>query len=401
MTTPLSEDDALTLDVGAVAHGGICVARHNGQVIFVRGALPGETVVARVTEAPEHGRFARADTTEVVVASPHRVTPPCQYAGDCGGCDWQFVDLAEQRHLKADVIREQLARLAGETPDRWADLRVEEVPGGTDGLGWRTRMRFAVDPSGRAGLRAARSHRVVAIDRCLIAAEGIDALGITHAEWPKASEVLAVAPSIGSAIALTDPRPGEARVTESAAGRTFTFDATAFWQVHPGAADTLVCAVLEALEPRPGDHVIDLYSGVGLFAGAVASPIGAGGRVDAVEADAVAIQGAKRSLHDLVNVHLHEARVDQWLRTTPLRRCDLVILDPPRSGAKKAIIDRIARLRPRAIAYVACDPAALGRDIALAKALAWRLASLRAFDLFPMTHHVECVAVLRPDTVGS
>lgn len=210
--------------------------------------------------------------------------------------------------------------------------------------------------------------------------------------------MLAVAAARTAAIALPDPRPGEARVEEDAAGRTWTFDATAFWQVHPGAADTLVAAVLELLAPRPGDHAIDLYAGVGLFAGALAEPVGPGGRIDAVESDPTAIAGAKRSLHDVATVHLHEDRVDRWLRQTRLRRCDLIVLDPPRAGAKKQVMERMIGLKPRAIAYVACDPAALARDIATAKALGWQLSALQAFDLFPMTHHVECVALLQPDS---
>ena len=390
---------SLTLDIGPVAHGGVCVARHDGQVVFVRGTLPGERVIAEVTDAPAHGRFVRADTVEVVSASSYRVAPPCRYAGECGGCDWQHVRLDEQRHLKASVIREQLTRLGGEPAERWADLRVEEVPGDADGLRWRTRMRYAVDDQGRAGLRAARSHRLVHIDTCLIAASAIDDLGITRGSWPEVTDVLAVAPADARAIALPDPRPGDARVEEHAAGRTWIVDATAFWQVHPSAADTLATAVLELLQPRPGEHAVDLYSGVGLFAGTIADRVGPGGRVDAVESDPTAIAGARRSLHDLTTVHLHEAPVERWLRQTRLRRCDLVILDPPRAGARRAVMEAAIALTPRAIAYVACDPAALGRDIGIAKALGWKLAELRAFDLFPMTHHVECVALLEPASV--
>ncbi|TEX51498.1 MAG: hypothetical protein B7C55_05240 [Actinomycetales bacterium mxb001] len=401
MTSPENDGPLLRLDIGNVAHGGFCVARHDGQVVFVRGALPGEVVMAQVTEAPAHGRFLRADAVEVITPSPHRVAPPCRYAGDCGGCDWQFVAVSEQRRLKAAVVREQLTRLGGEPAERWAGLEVEAVPGDVDGLAWRTRMRFAVDDRGRLGLRAARSHRIVEIDQCLIASAGIDGLGLTRQEWVDASEVLAVSPSEGHPIALPDPRPGEARVREIAAGRTWTFDATAFWQVHPGAADTLSHAVLDLLAPRPGEHAIDLYAGVGLFAGALAEPLGPGGRIDAVESDTTAVAGARRSLHDVPTVHLHEARVDQWLRQTGLRRCDLVVLDPPRVGAKKDVMQGIVKLRPRAIAYVACDPAALGRDIAIAKSLGWELSAIRAFDLFPMTHHVECVALLTPASVGS
>lgn len=399
MSTLCRPGDRLTIDITAVAHGGECIGRHEGQVVFVRGTLPGERVTVEVTEAPRHGRFLRADTREVLVASPQRVTPPCRYAGTCGGCDWQHVDLATQRDLKAQVVREQLTRIGGEPADRWESLRVERVPGDDEGLRWRTRVRFAVDSEGRAGLRPARSHAVLPIDECLIAAPAITALDVTGTTWPQASEVLAVAPNDGPAVALPDSRPGKARINERAVGRTWTLDATAFWQVHPGAPDTLARTVLELMQPRGGEHALDLYAGVGLFAGALIEPLGPGGRIDAVESDEVAARGARRSFHGEQTVHLHEARVDTWLRSTGLRRCDLVVLDPPRSGAGADVMRRMMAMRPRAIAYVACDPASLARDVGIARQAGWHLEAIRAFDLFPMTHHVECVALLTPDTV--
>lgn len=393
--TPLVAGEVMTVDVGSVAHGGVCVARHDGRVIFVRHALPGERVRVRVTDAPDHGRFARAEMVEVLLASPHRVPPPCPYAAACGGCDWQHVDLAEQRRLKAAVVAEQFRRLAKID----VDPVVEGVPGDHDGLGWRTRMRFAVDAEGCAGLHGHRSHDVVPLTDCLIAHDAIRATDVLAQAWPGAAEVLAVAPSVGEPVVLPDPRPRDAQVIEQAAGRTWRLDATAFWQVHPGAATALVGAVRSALEPRPGDHVVDLYAGAGLFAGALADALGPGGRVDAVEADEVAIRSARRSLHDAPTIHLHHMRVDTWLTASGLRRCDLVVLDPPRSGAGAAVLKRLVRLRPRAIAYVACDPAGLARDVSILAELGWHLQGLRAFDLFPMTHHVECVAHLRPATV--
>lgn len=386
----------IDLDITGMAHGGEAVGRHGGRVVFVRGTLPGERVRATITSAPGHGRFLRAIATEVLEGTAGRVTPPCRYAGRCGGCDWQHIDVHVQRRLKADVVRDQLTRLGGEPADRWSELVVERVPGETpQGLHWRTRMRYAVDDAGRPGLRGYHSHEVVPIEECLIAVRDIGSAEVLTREWLGARELLAVKPG-GQPVVLPDPRPGAARVSEVAAGREWTFDATAFWQVHVGAAQVLVDSVLSALTPRPGEHLLDLYSGVGLFAGAIAPLLGAGGRVDAVEADEVAGRGARRSLHDEVTVHLHLDRVDQWLRTSGLRRCDLVVLDPPRSGAGREVMERICRLRPRAIAYVACDPAALARDIATAKTAGWHLADVRALDLFPMTHHVECVALLVP-----
>lgn len=387
--------ERIGLDITSMAHGGEAVGRHEGRVVFVRDALPGESVIAEITAVPAHGRFMRARAVDIVAASPDRVRPPCRYADRCGGCDWQHIALPAQRRIKATVVAEQLTRIGGEPADRWSHLEVEALEGDTDGLRWRTRMRYAVDPAGRPGLRAHHTHDVVAVTECLIASPAIGGAEVLDRPWPGAREVLGVQPD-GSAVLLPDPVAGQARVTQHAAGREWTFDATAFWQVHPGAADALVGAVQSLLQPKPGDHLVDLYAGVGLFAGAYAEVVGPGGRIDAVEADETAIKGARRSLHDLPTVHIHHDRVDRWLKRGPLRHCDLVVLDPPRTGAGQEVMQRIAALRPRAIAYVACDPAALARDVATARQMGWDMTALRAFDLFPMTHHVECVALLEP-----
>ena len=397
--TGLQVGDEVEVEITTVAHGGVCVGRHEGQVLFVRWAIPGERVHVVVTDAPGHARFVRAEVIDVVQASVDRVSPPCAYASSCGGCDWQHVALDAQRRMKAAVVREQLTRLGGEEADRWADLQVEPVAGDDEGLGWRTRMRFAVDPDGRAGLHRYRSRDVVAIDTCLIAAPGIRGLDVTGRSWPGAESVLAVAPGTGPAIALADPQAGEARVRESLGDRSWRLDATAFWQVHPGAPQALVDAVDTMLGPRTGEHLWDLYAGVGLFSGALAAAISVSGRIQAVESDDVALRGARRSLHDLPQVHLHHDRVERWLARalSSGMACDVAIVDPPRAGAGPRVMRTLTTVTRRAIAYVACDPAALGRDVALARQQGWRLVALRAFDAFPMTHHVECVALLEPD----
>jgi tRNA/tmRNA/rRNA uracil-C5-methylase (TrmA/RlmC/RlmD family) len=185
-------------------------------------------------------------------------------------------------------------------------------------------------------------------------------------------------------------------VSERAGGRDWRVDAAGFWQVHPGAADALVSAVHQALRPRPGEHLLDLYAGVGLFAGALAADLGADGAVDAVEASARACADARRNLHDLPGVRIHERAVASWLRYDAPEQADIVVLDPPRSGAGAEVMTAVLARRPRAIAYVACDPAALGRDVGIAREAGWELRSVRGLDLFPMTQHVEAVALLVP-----
>lgn len=358
-------------DVGPIAHGGHCVVRlpePEARVVFTRHALPGERVVVRITEGTDGDRFWRADAVEVLRASPDRVEAPCRYfaPGGCGGCDFQHVDVPAQRDLKAAVVREQLVRLGRLDPAHplVAGLVVEPVPGDDDGLRWRTRQRWVRLPDGRRGLRKHRSHEVVAVDDCLIAR-------------PDARE-----PAAGS-------------VRERVGEHTFTAAADGFWQVHPGAPEALVSAVLGLLEPAPGESVLDLYAGAGLFSRFLADRVGADGRVVAVEGDETAASHARANVPEAVGVASDVARA---LETAPetAGRFDLVVLDPPRSGAGRGVVEQVARRRPRAVAYVACDPAALARDIGYLADAGYRLDGLRAFDLFPMTHHVECVAVLVP-----
>jgi tRNA/tmRNA/rRNA uracil-C5-methylase (TrmA/RlmC/RlmD family) len=389
-----------TLDVGPVAHGGHCVARHEGRVVFVRHAIPGERVVARVTEGEEGSRFLRADAVEVLSPSLDRVEPRCPFSGPgrCGGCDFQHVSLPAQRELKAAVVREQLQRLAGLD----VEVAVEVVPGDDDGLGWRTRVQFAVDAEGYAGLRRHRSRDVVRVDHCPISHTDLPA--VLDRVWPGAEAVEAIRSSTGERLVVEERRrevyvEGPEVLHEDVADRTFEVTGSGFWQIHPGAAQALTSAVLEGLDPRPGERALDLYSGVGLFSAFLADSVGPEGAVVAVESDPVAVADADRNLDDLPQVRPVVDRVERALRGGLAGDgCDVVVLDPPRVGAKRDVVEAVAALAPRAVAYVACDPGAFARDVSFFAEQGYRLASLRAFDIFPMTHHVECVGVLVPAT---
>ncbi|WP_250038203.1 class I SAM-dependent RNA methyltransferase [Paractinoplanes maris] len=429
MTTgpDLVEGDRVELTVGAPAHGGHCVARlggEHGRVVFVRHALPGERVTAEITEV--HKGFLRADAVTIHEASPDRVEPPCPYArpGACGGCDLQHASGEAQRQWKKAVVEEQLRRLAGLS---W-DVRVEELPNeagrtGPDSsglLGWRSRVRYAVDAADRAGLLKHRSHEVVAIDRCRIAHPAIQALDVLKLEWPGTDAVAAVATTGGDVAVLSrpasgggvlppdDPADGTAlgnngqvrvsgpeEVTEVAAGRRWQLPPDGFWQVHPAAAQTLAAAVVELLQPAEGEVTWDLYGGAGLFAGAVAERTH--GRTTVVESSRAGVVSARRNLADLPSAEVVEARVEAALsRRRVTGPVDLVVLDPPRAGAGAKVVRSVAEAGPRAVAYVSCDPASLARDIATFQGLGWKLTTLRAFDCFPMTQHIECVALLEP-----
>ncbi len=291
---PPKAGDLLDLDVGEVVHGGWCISRSasaGGRVIFVRHALPGEQVRAMITQTTS--KFARADAVQILAAAADRVEPRCPHArpGGCGGCDWQHASLPAQRVLKAAVVRQQLRRIAG--IDR--DVLVEPLDGDTDGLGWRTRVKFAIRSDGTAGLRRHRSHQVTAIDACPIAHQLIATTGVTQKRWRGARSVeVAVAPESGeralivsggslrsrswpdfAADSVLSPvhdggltaLRGSGFLHQQAAGRSWRVGAGTFWQVHPGAASALAAAVLGALAPRPGDVALDLYCGAGLFAG--------------------------------------------------------------------------------------------------------------------------------------
>ena len=444
--------DVIKVEVGPVAHGGHCVARFQGRVVFVRLALPGELVRVRLTEVRK-GSFCRGEVVEVLRGDPERVAAPCVHygPGGCGGCDFQHASGARQRELKASVIAEQLERLAGlELP-----VVVEELPGG--GFGWRTRVRWALDQQGRIGPRAVRSHRVVGVNPaapCLIAVPDLNALAATveapvgvrrpssagttpprrqarslrgRSGQPELPEVVLTAAGDGSRLAVwpdqprpAQPRPAQPRpdqpqpeqpqpeqpqtgnrelltVTEHAAGKDFSVAADGFWQVHPAAADALAAAVRDAVGGAQliGGSAWDLYGGVGLFSAVLADAVGPTGTVLSVEGDRTASALAAENLAGRPQVSVLLGAVEKVIEELPAA-VDAVVLDPPRAGAGPALCAQIAARAPAVIVYVACDPAALGRDTAALSAAGYRLDSLRAFDCFPQTHHVECVARFRP-----
>jgi tRNA/tmRNA/rRNA uracil-C5-methylase (TrmA/RlmC/RlmD family) len=267
---------------------------------------------------------------------------------------------------------------------------------------------------------------VVPVEECLIAADGVEEVGVERRDWTGVAgvEVIASTGSSDRAVVVTPlPKPlgrmpiveldvpvsvlrgdreggaarvhGRPQVREVAAGRTFKVSGSGFWQVHPAAADLLSQAVLEYVDARPGETAMDLYCGVGLFAAGLAAAVGPDGEVVAVEADRGAVADARTNLAEFAQVMLVEERVERAIAQAPAGfEAEVVVLDPPRAGAGRNVVAGIAGLRPRVVAYVACDPAALARDLGYFAERGYRLTGLRAFDLFPMTHHVECVAKL-------
>ncbi|MGN7860936.1 class I SAM-dependent RNA methyltransferase [Microbacterium sp. 22303] len=417
--TAASEGALLDLDVTAIAHGGVFIARHEGRVVFVSDAIPGERVRARLTD-PSSGSgtadsrsFWRAETIEVLEPSEHR-RPHVWAEADVsrapeqrpGGADLGHIAIAHQRVLKRQVLQEALDRFAG------GGIEAPEVAGtGTD-ENWRTRVTLHVDDQGRVGPFAARSHRVVPVAEHVLARPAIDAAARELRGLPE-GRVELIEPADGEVrrVLRTEVervahgrrgrrgprRPAPETIVERVGERSFTLDADGFWQIHPAAAALLDGAVAELLAGHvdPDSAHLDLYGGVGLFSATLAR-LGAH-RITTVESSPRATRHAAANLRDL-GVQAVTARVDRFLRAGDAGPQGVaggaVILDPPRSGAGRAVVEDVAALDPAAIAYVACDPVALARDLATFRALGFEPRALRAFDLFPHSHHLETVALL-------
>jgi tRNA/tmRNA/rRNA uracil-C5-methylase (TrmA/RlmC/RlmD family) len=390
-----------------MAHGGEAVARHDGRVVFVADAIPGERVVVRVTDDSKKS-FWRADTVRVLEASPHRrphVWPEAAVDRDPadrpGGADYGHIDPAHQRVLKAGVLADALARMA--KVER--EVVVEPLPGEPDGTGWRTRERLHVAEDGTLGPYAARSHRVVPVADLPLAVPAVRHHAPLRERMPGAGSVTVLAPSVGEGARLVIGAQKPTVIRERVGDREFRVDDTGFWQVHVAAPATLTSAVQQGIDPDlfdPKAANLDLYGGVGLLAAAVGDRFGSGVRITSVESDARATEHAAENLAEWIGAAVVTARVESYVRSLAASSADrsrlaaaTVVLDPPRSGAGAAVLDALATARPAQIVYVACDPVAFARDVALLAGAGYELAGLRAFDLFPNTHHVEAVGSFR------
>jgi tRNA/tmRNA/rRNA uracil-C5-methylase (TrmA/RlmC/RlmD family) len=395
--TRLAEGDVLEVLIEKVAHGGHFIARHGGAVIFVRHAIPGER--ARIIITSTGASFNRGDVMEVLEPSPDRVVAPCTFAhrNGCGGCDFQHINLTRQRALKADVITEQFLRIASME----VDVQVEEI---AEPLHWRTRLIATTNHEGSLGFFASRSHTVIPVNGCIIAVKSMNMQELTARTWKPDLRVEVNTSSNHERTIALSPKSGEgkARLTEGhqisheeVKGKTLEVSQNSFWQSHINAPTVLTEVVLDFAQLIEGDHVLDLYGGVGLFTASMIELVGASGSIDLLEGSKSATADAKRNFANNPNVKIHLGDVAKLLPR--VSNADVIVLDPPREGAGKIVVAEIVRLRPRAIVYVSCDPASLARDTAYLKTFGYSLRTLRAFDLFPMTHHVECVALYLPN----
>jgi tRNA/tmRNA/rRNA uracil-C5-methylase (TrmA/RlmC/RlmD family) len=382
----------IRVTIEKVAHGGHFIARHEGAVIFLRHGLPGEVVDVAITSIGSS--FNRGDVVKVISASADRVAAPCSYANrnGCGGCDFQHIEISAQRKLKSQVITEQFSRIA----KMEISVEVEEV---SSPLGWRTQTTIGSDKNGHAGFYGSRTNTIIPIKNCQILHSSVGYEAIAARSWEPGIriEVSAASTKVPRLIA-GDTVEGDLIQIYSVAQKEYQVSAGSFWQSNVRAPQVLVDAVRSFADVKSGDHLIDLYGGVGLFGLALLDLIGTDGRIDHVEGSKSAIADAHVNYGEAKNVHFHTGDVEKILPR--FSSADVVILDPPREGAKKAVIESLVACSPRAIVYVACDPAALARDTALLRDANYTLIQLRAFDLFPMTHHIECVALFAPTDVS-
>lgn len=391
----------LLLRPDRVAAGGDAIARdETGRVVFVEGAIPGETVEAEVIKSKKD--YGRARIVEVSEPSPDRVEPPCPHVEQgCGGCQWQHISVTRQLDLKTEIVADAMRR-QGRIPDPPIS-RSDAVAA----AGYRTTARLAV-VGGRAAYHRRHAQDLIAVDSCLIAHPGLEDL-IVNGRWgADATEVLLrVSGSSRDRIAVVQPRadgasaPDDVKVlgenhiqggrraviTERVAGRRWQVSHTSFFQTGPLAAELLVEAVRRAAgSPRAQSVVVDAYAGVGLLGWAVAEPAGA--RVIAVETNKGAAADARRNLKD-IEAEVREREVSSFATDEPV---DVVIADPARTGLGPSAAAALAAIASPVLVLVSCDPASLGRDAVLLSGHGYHLEDVQILDLFPHTTHVEAVS---------
>ena len=379
--------DILTLDVGIVAHGGHFIARYNNQVIFVRHAITGEKAKVKITSI--NSKLAFGDAIEILQPSRDRVNSPCKYSkpDGCGGCDFQHISLSMQKKLKKNIIQEQFKRISKIDIDP-EFITIEPL----SGLFWRSRLDLATSYEGRAGMYSHKSNKIIEIDECLIAVEKINKSNVFYQHWDSLDR-LSLSASSENELNVSQAGKnilGSDKLNEIVDGNFYKISPKSFWQSHKNAPSVLLKQVIKFADIKLGDIVCDLYGGVGLFTNPLAKLVGEKGKVHLIERDNSCIKDAKKMFQDRRNIIIYHGRVEQ--KIGKIKNIDIIILDPPRNGAGKQVMYQIIDKKPKSIIYVSCDPASLARDTRILLDNNYILDNLVGLDLFPMTHHIECVA---------
>jgi tRNA/tmRNA/rRNA uracil-C5-methylase (TrmA/RlmC/RlmD family) len=387
----------LTLTTGAPANGGSCVAHHEGRVVFVRYALPGEQVRVRVTA--DRGSYWHAEVLEVIEPADGRIASLCPIAGvdGAGCCDLAFATPEMVRTLKAEVVANQLERLGGHRWSGEAEPLADSAP-----TGWRTRVRLDVGPDRRPGFHRYHSDELVTELRCAQLPSGmLD--GLAETKWPPAAQLHVAVDDDGARHVVRTLRQGKHTATkvvegryeavQRVAGRVWQVPVTAFWQAHRDAAGVYSKLIADWAQPRTGMRAWDLYGGAGVFAAVLGDAVGHSGRVLSVDTSRASTRAARAALADLTQVHIVTDSVRRAL-VAQRGRADVAVLDPPRAGAGREVIDLLAGADVPRIVHIGCEAASFARDIGIYLGHGYTVEKIKVFDAFPLTHHTECVALL-------
>lgn len=406
-------DDTFELTLQEMVHGGQALGRHEGRTIFVPYGIPGEFIRARITE--DRGRYAFAEVAEVLQPSPYRVTPRCPHFGPglCGGCHFQHIDYAAQPGYKRDVVIDQLRRIGG-----FADAVVQPTIPSPEAWAYRSHVTFHRDDAGNFCFVGTDDETLIPIEECHIirpelltlldelnldeipqldrvrlqTGSGGDLMVVLSTQDDEAPELEVTMP-VSINFLLSDNEPvnliGSSNVTYTVRGRNFRVTAGGFFQVNVAQAGTLIDLVLEKLDLRGGESVLDLYAGVGLFTAFIAERAAL---VTSVESYPPAVTDADENLAEFDNVDLIEGGVEDVLFELE-DAYDAAVIDPPRSGLDGEVLDALAEIGPRTMVYVSCEPSTLARDAKRLVQKGYRLVDVTPVDMFPQTYHIESVAL--------
>ena len=386
------QGDRVTLTLTSWGRLGEAMADFDGYNVFVAGGIPGERVVAEVVKV--HRKYVSAKVVDVLEASPDRVEPPCPYYGECTGCQWQHLSYDAQLKTKHEKVTDALQRV-GEL----ADPPVSEVRPSPDQLGYRNHARFTINRDGALGFINRETRQFVRIDKCLLMHQGVNDLLEELQDHCGETTQLSIRAGKYSGDFLIQPYlvhpeigvlTGQKRYTESVAGQDFLVSSPSFFQVNVEQAAAAADVVRDRLHLTAADVLLDAYTGVGTFAILLAPSVK---RVIAVEESSAAVADAKQNAGDLQNLEFVLGRTEDALRNLPVKP-DVVVLDPPRSGCQPRALESLIEMAPSRVAYVSCDAETLGRDLKILCQGGYRLDEVAPLDMFPQTHHVECVALL-------
>ena len=389
------QGDRVTLLLTSWGRLGEAMAEFDGRNVFVAGGIPGERVVAEVVKV--HRKYVSAKVVEVLEASPDRVEPPCPYYGVCTGCQWQHLSYDAQLKTKREKVTDALRRVGG-----LEDPPVSEVIPSPDEYGYRNHARFTINREGALGFVNRETRQFLRIEKCLLMHDGVNTLLEGLQDRCGETTQLSIRAGKYSGDYLIQPYlvhpdikvpTGQKRYTESVDGRNFDVSSPSFFQVNVDQAAAAANLVRDRLHLTPDDVLLDAYTGVGTFAILLAPSVK---QVIAVEESSAAVADAKQNAGELQNLDFILGRTEDVLRNLPVKP-DVVVLDPPRSGCQPRALESLIELAPSRVAYISCDAETLGRDLKILCQGGYRLDEVAPLDMFPQTHHVECVAFLSWD----